>query len=810
MRFFCFAFLLFLTYSCNNTNTTRNKLIHYTPENASIIVKANNIESLKSTLNNNNFFKTLESTQTYKALNEKLESLSLFKPEGVMLVCFSKDQTDSLQFTVITKYTKDLFVTDSLKDYTEETLTNKGKSIIKSSLKNNTFYSTIIDSTFISSSSRAIIDLAYEKPNIDAELEKIYNTTSTDRTVSFIIKSDTTFIKSFFLNDSLPLETFSNYMALDADVDQNQIFINGITQALDSSKSFINIFKDIIPQENQIQNITPYTSDGFLSFTYNNFKNFETNINKFNKKDSLVAGTSLFDNIAEVGVIYEGDNRAVALNSLDIIATKDQLLSELNLKENYREVDIYSFSKPELFNDVFHPLITSKNLTEYCILDNYFVFANNMDLLKSIITNYQNKTALGEQAYFKDIKEQLNDASSLMVVLNPTLLKKTLEKNLDETIASDLKQYNASALQFIYDSNFAHINAIIKETKAKASSNSITEELNIKLDNDLLNSPQFVTNHYTREQEIVVQDIKNNLYLISNKGKILWKKQLEGPVLGNIEQIDIYKNGKLQLAFATPHRLYVIDRNGKDVDPFPGKFNDLITQPLSVFDYDKNKNYRLLVTQGKNVLMYDVNAKIVKGFVFKSANANIISQPQHIRIGRKDYLLFKTENKLYILDRTGRTRVTPKTSLSFSNEPVFLYNNKFTTTTNIGDLLNIDPNGNVASVNLNLTENHHIDATNKTLATMSENKLTIKGKTVELDFGSYTTPKIFYINDKIYVSVTDLQSHKVYLFDSQAEPIPNFPVYGNSSINLDNIDRNRNLEFVVKGENNSIILYEIH
>lgn len=810
MRFFCFILLLTATFSCSNTNTTRNKLIHYTPENTSIIVKTNNIESLNSTLSNNNIIETLESTNTYKSLHDKLKNLSLFEPEGDILICFSKDHLDSLQLTLITKYNKNILATDSLKNYVEETLTSKNSSIIKSTLNNSIFYSTIIDSTFISSTSKEIIDLAHEKQNIDNELEKIYNTTGTNKTTSFIIKSDTTFIKSFFVNGDLPFNTFSNYMALDADVGQNQVLLHGITQALDSSKSFINVFKNLVPQENKIQDITPLTSDGFLSFTYNNFKNFEANLNKFNKKDSLATGTSLFDNISEVGVIYEGDNRSIALNSLDIIATKDQLLSELSLMENYREVEIYSFSKPELFSDVFHPLITSKNLNQYCVLDNFFVFANDADLLKSIITSYQNKTVLGEQHYFKDIKEQLNDASSLMLVLTPPLLKNTLEENLGEPISSNFKPYNTSALQFIYDTNFAHVNAIIKEAKAKASSNSISEELNIKLDNDLLNTPQFVTNHYTSEQEIVVQDIKNNLYLISNKGKILWKKQLEGPVLGNIEQIDIYKNGKLQLIFATPHRVYVIDRNGKDVTPFPGKFNDLITQPLSVFDYDKNKNYRLLVTQGKNVLMYDVDAKIVRGFTFKSAEANIISQPQHIRIGRKDYLLFKTESKLYILDRTGRTRVTPKTSLSFSSEPVFLYNNKFTTTTNIGDLLSIDTNGNVASVNLNLSENHHIDATSKTLATLSENKLTIRGKTFELDFGSYTAPKIFYINDKIYVSVTDLQSHKVYLFDSQADLLPNFPVYGNSSISLDYSNQDKTLELVVKGESNSIILYQIH
>ena len=139
---------------------------------------------------------------------------------------------------------------------------------------------------------------------------------------------------------------------------------------------------------------------------------------------------------------------------------------------------------------------------------------------------------------------------------------------------------------------------------------------------------------------------------------------------------------------------------------------------LSVFDYDKNKNYRLLVTQGKNLLMYDKNLKPVNGFVFKSANNTILNQPQHFRIGRKDYIVFKTQNKIYILDRTGRTRVTPKTSISFSNETIYLYNNKFTTTSPEGNLITIDTKGNSVSQNLNLSSQHHIETSSKTLVTL--------------------------------------------------------------------------------------------
>ncbi len=115
------------------------------------------------------------------------------------------------------------------------------------------------------------------------------------------------------------------------------------------------------------------------------------------------------------------------------------------------------------------------------------------------------------------------------------ILKNTSEKFKKGIEALNLKNYQVSALQFVHDNNFAHVNGIIQKNKSKVHANSISQQFNIVLDDDILNTPQIVKNHRTNQKEILIQDIKNNLYLISNRGKVLWKKQLNGNVLGNIE-----------------------------------------------------------------------------------------------------------------------------------------------------------------------------------------------------------------------------------------------------------------------------------
>ena len=125
-------------------------------------------------------------------------------------------------------------------------------------------------------------------------------------------------------------------------------------------------------------------------------------------------------------------------------------------------------------------------------------------------------------------------------------------------------------------------------------------------------------------------------------------------------------------------------------------------------------------------------------------------------------------------------------------------------------LYQIDTKGKLTKTNFNLNKNHGLYTTSKTLALMNENTLSIKGKKVELEIGVFTSPKIFYLYDKIYVSVTDIQSQKIYLFDSQAKPIANFPVYGNSLIDLVDMDGDKKLELVAKDQENSLIVYKMN
>ncbi|MBQ4822919.1 ribonuclease HII [Aquimarina sp. MMG016] len=808
--------------ACNTSTKKSSSLLDYIPKNAQIVIKINDLEQTKNKLRDNNFVKN----------NNQIELFSYFKDLTILeetnktnsLLCFSPIGKNDFEYTYISKYDPNLIKKDSLGQKKIETINYSEKVIHKITSNNSTIFATRQDSILIASSSQLLIENAIRQQEnalpISKDLEKAYEVSGIDNAFSVLIngKKLKNIHDSFFPEIELKsVSNFSGWASVDATIEQNAIFLDGIAMEKDSLSSRIGIFDNTIPQENRIARITPITAKGFASYTYDDFEILKRNLALAQERDisdipndldEVLSGTS------EIGMIFLEDENVFTLTTIDPQTIEESLGGQKS--STYRDIPIYSYDYPITFSGVLNPLIKNFDTKYYIAYGEFIIFGSSKKTLQTIIANILNKTVLHEQSYYKKTTEKLSDEASILLVGDIKNIKDYISENAKEEYKKQWdelnhKGYQTAILQFIKENDFAHIHGAFQKSVEKGAATSVTQTASTTLENKILNNPILVKNHRTKGMDVAIQDIENNLYLISDKGTIFWKKQIDGAILGDIKQIDIYKNGRYQLLFSTANTLYLLDRDGKNVSPYPKKFEKTITQPLSLFDYDKNKRYRILITQANEVKMFSAEGEIVTGFGFSGTETNLIDTPKHIRIGTKDYILLSEENgKLNILDRLGRTRVNVKDKVSFSKNQWYQYQDKFTSITKEGDLIQIKEDGTSAIQNLNLGENSGIVATNKTLVTLSENKLTIKGRTLELDFGVYTEPKLFYIKNKIYISITDIQSKKVYLYDSNAELFPNFPVYGNSAMSLGNMDKDPNLEFVVKGEDNGILIYQIN
>ena len=772
-KFLYFLAIILTVFSCDYTPKSTRSIEDLVPKNSSVVLSINSLESFKSAINNNDL---ISKSGAFNSLKKALKPLDSLKSLSPLLVCINKEAVTD-EFTFIT-HQRNLSSTDTL-----------------------LIPSITLDSILVASTSDTVLkSLKLQSTSDYSKLSKFHHSTNT-----FSV-----YCKAFPELKSVPLLNAQS-MYFEFSVTPESIAINGTVLDPKSQNKWFKLFDTLEPQPQSLQSILPSKSTLINSFNYTDFEQLTRNIDSagYTTKVSEFS-KAFFSTTKEISRFETSEGVGIALKSIDINATYEALSRFQNELSSFRSVPLFEFTEPSLFTDTFGPFLSPINTTKFIIIEEYLVLSSSESVLQLVISNYLNKNTLESSYTYETIQNALSDEASFQTYFDTKTLKDLINELFDTGLnQKDLNAYKLSGLQLVKDDHIVHVNSILQKSKSKHSKTQISESFSLTLSNAILMDPIFVTNHRTKKKDILVQDIDYNLYLISNKGVILWKKKLMGAVLGKVEQVDLYRNGRLQLAFATQNRLYVIDRNGKDVERFPLKFKDDITQPLSVFDYDKQRNYRFLITQNKNLLMYDSKGTSVKGFKYV-ATEPVSSQPKHFRVRGNDYIVFSTSNRLNLLDRRGSIRVKVKETINFSGAAIYLNNSLFTTTNTNGDLVQVNTKGAVSRQALGLDSKHDITSSSKTLVTRSDNKLSIKSNVIDLDYGSYSPPNLFYLRDKIYISITDLQAQKIWLFDSQAKLFPGVPVFGTSAIDLANADADSPLEFVTKGDSNSLILYQLY
>ena len=811
-----FAFTLIL--GCTEETNLTKPLLDFIPENASAVIKINDLTAFKTGLSSKIFLNDLGKTKNLKEALKKIRFLDFLHSESRSILAFVPNDTGDFESVYFVENPPELIVQDSIENPIIEELDFKGIPLITYTANQNTFYQAKLGTKFVISSSAPVIEVLLENlknnkaPETFTKLYQIANSYK-PATLYLNVKKSNPFLRTILKSESkIDISTFSDWISLDFNPKTSQVNLTGISVANDSIWSYIDLFANTIPVTAITPRLAPEEIDVLIAYTFD-YGTFKRNQKAFLGQET--ESNPLFETVEEVGTINSKNRKAVVLNTHgpELLAAYLDKNKKGNL--DYQGSQIIRLQDSDLVAESFKPLVQGFKSNFCTFIDDAFVFSETRAFLEEIISSRKGGATYDKGKIFQGLKKLLAEESNVLFISNSTSLRNILKNEFSADFTNELNsslksQYDIGA-QITADKNFYHTNIIIKKNQEVAANQAITELFKIKLDTVALTPPQFVTNHLTKKKEIVVQDLKNVLYLISSDGKVLWKKQLNGQIQGTIKQVDIFKNGRLQLAFTTNNQFMVMDRNGKEVKRFTTSYDGGGLNSLAVFDYERKKNYRFVVTQGKKIFMYDSKAKIVKGFKYTEAEAEILDAPKHIVIANKDHLVFKLKNgNLKILNRVGDVRVKVNEKIDFSNNQVFLNKDKFVVTDKKGTLYQIDQKGKITKTNLNLSTDHGMFATANTLVLMNDNILSIRGKKVELELGVYSAPTIFYINNKIYVNVTDLQSEKVYLFDSQAKPIPNFPVLGDSPIDLSDMNNDKTLEMVVIGQDNKVTTYKLN
>lgn len=632
------------------------------------------------------------------------------------------------------------------------------------------------------------------------------------------------------------ISQIASWGEFDLDMKDNSVVLNGMSSVSDSIPSWLHLFEGQSPVRIESASLVPSNATDFLTIGISNTVLFEKNFRKllldlelyhnFNKSDQHyqdVLGESPFSGLLDLlneELIFFNMQGKTSDEFNKVVICKVKSRSE-TFETFHRWISVFAESKQSDAEDYVHVYRldnqTRYNIYEFpfdlydgsipgMIFQKYFVLFDNMLIMsdsydavkRTIYQNVLKKTMINEQS-FESVNNLISSKSNISYVIMP---EHFLDRNLNifkrniidriEHSREALKTIPGIVIQFAQDDEVSFSNiSLCYSSIFNHRAQTVWESL---LDTAAIVKPQLVTNHNTLEKEILIQDAKNNLYLINGTGRILWELELDGPILGELYQIDFYKNKKLQYLFNTRTKIYLLDRNGNNVEDYPVKLRSNATNGLALFDYDKNHNYRVFIAaEDRKIYLYDIFGNIISGWNFDKTEGIVTNTLKHFRVGKKDYIVFSDEIRPYFLDRRGRERVNIQSRITVSKKNTFQLDMniaenrpRFVTTDTAGNVFGIDTEGRVSKLlENNLSSGHYFKMA---------------------DFNNDGLPDYLFV-DNIELKVVANNGDKLfsYKFKSEITSEPDIYEFSSSDFKIGLTDNTKNLIYLVNPDGS---LYE--
>jgi hypothetical protein len=670
-----------------------------------------------------------------------------------------------------------------------------------------------------------------------------------------------------------------NWAELDLHLRDNAILLNGFSFSDDSPGNYLNIFKDQTPEPSGIESVLPGYASAFLALNLSNIPVFHKNylswmaetgkLVRYNEmKDEFKHLTGTYPETAfhsfmegEVALVLANREETADENSFIVIKTKSQsqtlgvMLGMIghnavltgNVLSSYKSVyhvdretpfDIYHFPFSNtgglLFGDVFSACHTSY----FCFVDNYLVFGKSAAGLSEFIhSNVLNQT-LSSNPHFREFSEYLVSRNNLYFYSNVANSEKLFTSLLNDRLSDNLlnnhesfRKFQAFSLQLSSGRDMIYNNVFIR------FSPQVTERSHTRwqtlLDTVADFKPYLLLNHITGERDIFVQDINHTIYLINQAGRILWKKPLTGKIMGNIHQIDYYNNNRFQLMFNTREQIFLVDRNGNDVDRYPIRLPSPATNGISVFDYENNKDYRLFVAcEDKSVVVRSKNGNVIDGWNFRGTEHHVRQEIRYFRIEGRDFIVFADRHRVYMLDRRGNTRAIPDRTFPVStrNETAFegrtsSSDPRIVLTDTSGGVWHVYFNGKTENLKFGSFSPGHFFEFQDVNANGYKDYIYIDNNILDVfdhngsrmfrhEFPTAIThgPSYYYFSARDRkLGITASDQGQIYLFNSNGELYDGFPMSGISQFTIGQLQTDQgNFQLLVGSNNNFLYNYTVY
>ncbi len=663
---------------------------------------------------------------------------------------------------------------------------------------------------------------------------------------------------------------FADWTAMDMKYQNYTLFMSGFTHVDHSKKRYLKILKDQSSLPNTFLSSLPRNTAAFIAMNISNPEAWKKNYDIYLQDMGRYMSTKEYlDSISRrllpdaKNLFYRNIKGAVCAAWIDKNTSDKDLeqigIVELRHSDNFANIlkssrknksedseidaggsEVFKILEPKLFKYLFGDAFSGLKSNYGIIYNDRLIVAESVDALKLYLRKLKTLGALSMSKNFKVFSKPLSSESNIYAYLNLNLSTGILTKNLNKSKKSlykrNIERFNsiyAVAIQYGVAQNGVYTNFCTKISSKFRKQNKNSWE--VKLDAASNMKPAVVRNHATGNKEILIQNKRNKLSFISASGKVRWTKRLDGKILSPIYQVDKYKNNKIQYLFNTVHKIYLLDRNGDNVEGFPISLPSLATNACAVFDYDHSRTYRILVASAdRQVRMYDIDGNSVAGWGFKHTNSIVKMPVQHFVDEDKDYIIFADYKHIYIVNRKGEIRITIDNNQLFNkkaNAKFFFeksHGTKGSRFVVMGEnsqvyFIYLDGDINKMPLNKLSTHNQFIYADiygngKKQFVVTDKNVLYVFNRGGALRFklnfkGDLKNSLHVYKFDKeLYLGVSPEGENKIYLVTPQGKIVRGFPLAGSGEFSiskLDNKDKSSKMDIITGNAGKYLFNYKL-
>jgi outer membrane protein assembly factor BamB len=333
--------------------------------------------------------------------------------------------------------------------------------------------------------------------------------------------------------------------------------------------------------------------------------------------------------------------------------------------ETYQTFDILEFLSPSLLAPFIHRKENFRNPV-CALLGDYIVFAPNRSALEVCIDKFIVNQTLASNPDCIQMWSQLpQEENNGLVIMNGQYFSL-----LSQNFLSDFTyKNNTELLGKISETGFSGVvirtaesGKLIFQVATQKTTTPVTQTgilWKTPLAGPIHSAPNLVSTG--SGDYIFVQDDNNQLYCLDAGGVVLWRRQMEGTLLSEVQAVGNPGQTTPNFAFNTAAHIWLLDEKGQDIGRFPLELRSPATNGMIAIDFDNTLKFNYFVACANgNLYGFDHTGSALPGWNPNNGAGKIIHPLRHFQHEGLDFLVaLNSAPQLKVFGRNGQTRFPP-------------------------------------------------------------------------------------------------------------------------------------------------------